>query len=96
MPKKRPGASAAVVYGITQEELVVYRISDQSAKAHAKQRDNLRDSLMSRLAVGATVEPGDLTPMIITAERLGYTVEAGQTRSFKVLDTATLVPPVTL
>ena len=79
-------------YGITQEELLVYRIADTTAKQHERDRSRLRESLMTRLDAGASVEPGDLTATIITTERAGYEVAAGTVRSFKVLDTATLVP----
>jgi hypothetical protein len=74
---KRPSLAkpAVIKWGISQLELLQYREIDKVAKDSEKDRELRRKSLMTRMAEGATVEPGALVPQITVQEARRFTAD---------------------
>ena len=77
-------------YGITQEELDDYLVVAASASIFAKKQEAQRDSLKTRLAAGATIEPGRYTALVVPSKRAGFTVQPKVIQSLKVIDSELL------
>jgi hypothetical protein len=84
MARKKKSADAAS-YGITQLELVTYRAADTVARAVSKDKDRQRDDLKARLLAGATIEPGNLSAVIVPGHRDSYVVPEADLQTFKVI-----------
>jgi hypothetical protein len=68
---RKPAASAAssaASYGISQTELGTYRAIHSDVRRLSADLEARRQSLVSRLEAGATVEPGILAPQLSSRE----------------------------
>jgi hypothetical protein len=82
----------APAYGITQAELSEYLTLDATAKQSVKVQTAQKESIKKRFLAGESVEPGNLTVLVIPGERAEYTVPAGTTQTFKVVPSEAVTP----